>query len=312
MSTLRLRCRCDALLSIHSDSIGKKAKCGSCDTTFVVPDPKIRKLESTQSKDRAKAATTAACPSCDKELGANMIVCIHCGYHTRLKRRLVTEQPDKTDLSSGAVLIANLTLSVAVLIACGFILDRFDGPQFLVFYFSLFCVYGILTPLLRRIVQDSDAFNYAAMFTLLGLGVMRYIQSTMAGGSKFGFLLCGMIATTFLYAISLTQIEASKDNDPPLADANGRLSVWKFYGVFFGLVALSIPPLFFPEARQAVGEVIGTLAVVSGIALGLIWLHFFAASDGSGSGWMAGCSSCGGGCGSGCGGCGGGCGGCGS
>jgi hypothetical protein len=233
-----------------------------------------------------------------------------CGYHAKLQRRLDTTGVESTDLDTKITWLACAGGAISIIGISSMFLSQLDGPQFLVFYFCLFCFCAIATILARRFIQDTDIFNYSSLGTLLGMGVFRFFQSMFAGGHKFGFLFCGMAAAAILFGFSLTQIAASNDKDPPCADSHGRLSIAKFSIMFF-VLASAIGSLFFiPAIGSAIGKATTMIAFGVSIFAFMAWAAYFGGdAESTLGGWgrsdCSSCSSCGGGCGGGCGGCGG-------
>ena len=155
MGKFHLKCKCGSVLSVAQSSVGKKAKCGGCKFEFIVPKPSKAIADRVAQEDvpsptrAAKSKSMRLCDSCNRDMGQGTIVCIHCGYHSKLKRHLETVASEEVG-DTGLALVANLFIGIMVLIGSAFFLSSMNGPQFLRYYFVLFCVYAIATPILRR------------------------------------------------------------------------------------------------------------------------------------------------------------------
>lgn len=130
MASITVVCpNCDKKSQSSEENIGKKTRCKGCDTVFRIEPP--RKPKSAPSKATATAKPPAAppppsapkppksplddpdddgkayiltettlgarCPECANEMESeDSIVCLHCGYNTRTRTRVMTKKVYET------------------------------------------------------------------------------------------------------------------------------------------------------------------------------------------------------------------------
>ncbi len=336
---LRLKCSCGIILHADAAMVGKRGKCKKCDRIFTVPTPKALKpknkpscTESTASEsnrsERAKPPTPPKkslkkCPYCRETIG-DVIVCIHCGYHTKLKRKLETLDQRSVAKSKWLIAASIIPFSLLYVGATCYWLDAMDGPTFLKFFFAGFCGFGILTPVLRYLWHDTDVVNVLATVTLELAGLIRLGNALMDQNYRIGFLLLGLILIPLVFLLPRT--ENNNEFSESFRTKHGRLALVP-YACLFGLVAAGLATVYFvPVVRVGVASLsLGADALLGLIVFGTLnpsLMNSLGGSQGAYSGSssslgcssFSGCSSCsscggGGGCGGGCGG--GGCGGCG-
>lgn len=323
-----IRCDCGSKYLVSSEHAGKRASCKTCGSLISIP------AVPTQSTDDAKSPAASnlraeapnpygnlnelskndsqnTCPSCKSSMDDGTIVCIFCGYHTKLKRRMVTGAADaekelsKESQSTNVWLVNSIaTISVVVVIGATFLLnEKLEGPAFLFSFFTCFVLYGLATLVLRKSWCDTDACNNAAIVGLLGMGAARIYYSVVNDRYKFLFLILGMIVAFGVFFLSKTKSRDSDDS--PFVDSTGGLAMIPFLVIFgFGTAVLGMV-YFVPPIRNTVeGFLIFTIFGMGFLLIKGVEQFTGIELGGRGSG-HGGCSSCGGGCGGGCGGCGG-------
>jgi DNA-directed RNA polymerase subunit M/transcription elongation factor TFIIS len=83
---------CNQVLEAPDDMAGEVVECPGCQQQMTVPQPPA--LESPETGAKKPAAVMAAasrCPSCEEEMDDDAVLCVHCGYHIRLGRKITTE-----------------------------------------------------------------------------------------------------------------------------------------------------------------------------------------------------------------------------
>lgn len=94
----RIKCRCGKRLSVKPELAGRRAKCPKCGTSLLIPRAQ-REQDSPGGEERRPAELKPieddspheqleACVSCGADKPAGKIVCPHCFYSKRLRRRL--------------------------------------------------------------------------------------------------------------------------------------------------------------------------------------------------------------------------------
>ena len=129
--SVQMKCKCGARLSAPRSLVGKRAKCQGCGFSFTVPDGKPTpatedsmdaegaSVSDTSDHDAAdwlshhvggqrpgsdfgeeefaSATPEAQCPDCDQSMPNDGVVCMHCGYHRHLQRRLESLDTNNVD-----------------------------------------------------------------------------------------------------------------------------------------------------------------------------------------------------------------------
>jgi len=88
--------QCNQELEAPADLAGEIVECPSCETQLTVPDaevnapvePPIVVLESTP--DRPAPSDANACSECGAALEAGAVLCMQCGYHAKLGKKIDT------------------------------------------------------------------------------------------------------------------------------------------------------------------------------------------------------------------------------
>ena len=314
-NTIEFRCTCGANLRAKTSLAGKRARCKKCGEVCTIPEPASAARQSPggpefvsalEKKEIAESPLAKTCPEC-KALIGDLVVCIRCGYHTKLKRKLkvLTEEDTRK----------NVLISVLVLIplysmfplATYLTLDSFAGPEYLAFFLVGFCCFGAGTMLLRKFMFDHDVFNYLALASLEAAGAIRLANALQDGNFKISFLLLGMIVA--LLAFLLPRTQNSNEYSESFRSKYGGLSLGPTAALFV-LAAIGLGTIYFvPVVSTVVAAGSWFVPAIAGLfsfgTLNPDGMSGFGGRGGSSS--YGGCgSSCGGGCGGGgCGGCGG-------
>ena len=298
--TLRLKCKCGAELNAPTSLIGKTAKCTGCGFCFTVPGG-----GETEAVKQAieNPPADSQCESCGFAMASSEMVCLQCGYHHRLKRKV--SDPDPTD-PPASLTLGLILMAAAAVIGTGYLQAGMNGPSFLLFYWSLFLLLGVSIALLRKAWFDSDLFNYVAMGTLLAIGALRIYFAISNKNYRFSFLLLGMVGVAIVFMAARSHSENSRCK--AFESKQGGLNL-PLAGILFAFVLTSLGIIFFVPS---IGKIVAQGSFMVPLITGFIGLSMLSEpGSGRGGGHYHSCgSSCGGG-GCGGGGCGGGCGGCG-
>ncbi len=321
-ANFKLKCRCGSVFSVAREWVGKHGECKKCGVKFRIPASPTTAALTGGATEKAPAKKTTAssvatpCPSCGKDMGQGTLVCISCGYHTKTQKRLKSfdgndandENKEDAAFTAGLFLIP---AALALMTFAWFWQSGVDGPTYLVWYFMLFVVVGVLLPLVRKFLWDVDMVNYAATLALAGVGAVRIFESVSAGKFKLIFLVIGIALSVAVFLA--TQTKRNQHRNSPFVDAFGSLVLWAYFVLFVSSAAL-MAMVFFTPLGQIV-EMLGIfmlLFVLVSLFILADWLSDSPPGEKRMFGSDSGCSNCGSSCGSSCGGgCGGGCGGCG-
>ena len=106
---IRVACRCGKNLVVASSAAGKRVKCPHCQSVMSIPrsqsaaaGPRTRNanVESNSITDLlddvglSQDRTTEHCPECKKEMAADVLICVNCGFSRRLGRKMQTRRID--------------------------------------------------------------------------------------------------------------------------------------------------------------------------------------------------------------------------
>lgn len=82
MSDISFNCpSCDQALEAPDEYAGQVIQCPSCETEIEVPAPAVP----------AVAADGTPCPSCGKNIPKGGVLCVGCGYHIKLGKKIDTQ-----------------------------------------------------------------------------------------------------------------------------------------------------------------------------------------------------------------------------
>ena len=92
MADISFACpNCSQVLEAPEDMAGQVVECPACQQQITVPAPAATAPEEAGEaplEDAAPAST--ACPSCGAEMESGAVLCISCGYHTKLGKKIDT------------------------------------------------------------------------------------------------------------------------------------------------------------------------------------------------------------------------------
>jgi hypothetical protein len=92
---IKVACQCGQQFAAKDELAGKRVKCPKCGTLLTIPQPgagpsRTGKPLSELLDDVGMRAGIRRCPGCGAELGEAAVLCVMCGYDSRLGRRLKT------------------------------------------------------------------------------------------------------------------------------------------------------------------------------------------------------------------------------
>lgn len=86
MSDILFACpACGQSLQTPPEYAGQTTECPACSQAMVIPEPPQ------EDPTEPAAAPAAGCPDCGAELPPDSVLCLQCGYHLTLKKKLTTE-----------------------------------------------------------------------------------------------------------------------------------------------------------------------------------------------------------------------------
>ncbi|MEM7476668.1 MAG: hypothetical protein AAF483_16900 [Planctomycetota bacterium] len=329
---IRFRCSCGAKLKVGAEQGGKRARCKKCGHVFTIPvtqrasatgdrsandfapnaNTKVdqRALAGKESTLDGSQSVTKECPSCSAAIN-DLTVCMRCGFHTKLGRRLTVMK--SSDVASQVKFALFLLIPIYALfpIVALVTLRTFEGLTFLHFLFAGICILGVATLLLRKLWFDHDVFNYLALGALELAAGIRLYNAIIEANYRISFLLLAMVLIPLLFLLPRTA-NANRFSESFRSEEGGLSGL--ACALFFMPIVIGLGVvLFVPVVTTFVGAATFWIPGVAGIfSFGTLNPDIMDKLDlGSGGGCSGygGCSSCGSGCGGGCGG--GGCGGCG-
>lgn len=72
---------CKQSLDAPADMAGEEIECPACGERIAIPEP----------EPGSGASPAPTCPSCAKPMGEGAVLCLACGYHTKLRKRIQTK-----------------------------------------------------------------------------------------------------------------------------------------------------------------------------------------------------------------------------
>ena len=80
MATIDFSCaHCQQTLEATDDMAGEVLECPSCGKPITVPRPE------------APVQAAATCPACGQAMESGSVLCVVCGYHTKLGKKIQTD-----------------------------------------------------------------------------------------------------------------------------------------------------------------------------------------------------------------------------
>jgi len=154
------------------------------------------------------------CPVClaKQEIAANAdplsnVVCKQCKRHFRVMGALNQKPASQVTLeklrTAGAAAPAAKAIPTtvsagiigAILVASflgGYIVRYFEGPEFLLYYFLVFCATLAVVSLYRWTKADNWCYSIYGFLLFEGIGVSRIFTSSHPGIKKYDYLIMGM------------------------------------------------------------------------------------------------------------------------
>jgi len=93
---IKVACQCGQQFVAKDQLAGKQARCPKCGTVLTIPQPRVAgqagsgKHLSDLLDDVGLRAGLRRCPGCGAEMSPAAVICVMCGFDTRLGRRLKT------------------------------------------------------------------------------------------------------------------------------------------------------------------------------------------------------------------------------
>ena len=91
--TIQVNCQCGQKLNAKPQWAGRRVKCPQCGKVLAVPKPanKQSTVDLNELLDEVgftKSVVTESCPECHVEFSEDALICIHCGFHRELGKRV--------------------------------------------------------------------------------------------------------------------------------------------------------------------------------------------------------------------------------
>lgn len=81
MAEIEFTCpNCDQVLEVDKEMAGDTIECPACNVEISVPHP-----------DEESGEEAAECPNCAAPMDEGAVLCVECGFHTRLGRQMETD-----------------------------------------------------------------------------------------------------------------------------------------------------------------------------------------------------------------------------
>jgi DNA-directed RNA polymerase subunit RPC12/RpoP len=87
MADISFACpRCTQILEAPDDMVGEVVECPACQHSLTIPGPE------TAARQEAGETPEAAskCPSCGTAMEADAVLCVDCGFHIKLGKKIST------------------------------------------------------------------------------------------------------------------------------------------------------------------------------------------------------------------------------
>jgi hypothetical protein len=82
---------CEQTLEAPAEMAGEVIECPSCQTAMTIPAAEEPMPGEPEEGAEAPDGEQPVCPACGNELAAGAVLCVQCGYHTELGKRISTE-----------------------------------------------------------------------------------------------------------------------------------------------------------------------------------------------------------------------------
>ena len=83
---------CKQVLEASDDMAGQVVECPACQQQITIPCPETAapQEEVAAPQDAEEAPASPKCPSCGTAMEADAVLCVHCGFHTKLGKKINT------------------------------------------------------------------------------------------------------------------------------------------------------------------------------------------------------------------------------
>jgi len=115
---------CGKHFEVKEELAGRRAKCSGCKAVILIPQPALvasaeHRLAASDddyrlasvfdeefgpASDENKPSETSPCPSCAEPLNPTDVLCVHCGFHLKKRKKIRCSQEEKADAQSQKVL----------------------------------------------------------------------------------------------------------------------------------------------------------------------------------------------------------------
>jgi len=98
MESIEFECpECGQVLEAPEDMAGEAIDCPSCEATITIPHPELGDardalaIPALEGNEPYTETATNVCPGCNATLAAGTVLCVHCGFHQKLGKKISTE-----------------------------------------------------------------------------------------------------------------------------------------------------------------------------------------------------------------------------
>jgi DNA-directed RNA polymerase subunit RPC12/RpoP len=86
MADISFNCaECQQPLEAPAEMAGQMIECPACQKQIMIPDTKPQAVEP------AASAGDGKCPSCGAKMDKDVVLCVQCGFHTKLGKKIATD-----------------------------------------------------------------------------------------------------------------------------------------------------------------------------------------------------------------------------
>lgn len=86
MADISFACpNCKQVLEGPDDMAGQVVECPACQQQMTIPGP-----ETAAPQEAEETPASRKCPSCGTAMEADAVLCVHCGFHTKLGKKINT------------------------------------------------------------------------------------------------------------------------------------------------------------------------------------------------------------------------------
>ncbi|MBT3191710.1 MAG: zinc-ribbon domain-containing protein [Verrucomicrobia bacterium] len=98
MADIEFNCpECGQVLEAPEEMAGEAIACPACEATITIPGPEpeetlvLPNLPNVSIPSVPPEPEKNGCPECQAELADGAVLCVHCGYHLKLGKKISTE-----------------------------------------------------------------------------------------------------------------------------------------------------------------------------------------------------------------------------